>query len=384
MKKILLFAIVCLCFELTDAQDFIFQLLANGKSVAVTSAERGNPAVLEADYYIHIVKKGETMYGIADSFKIADKEAFYRFNNIKPPYRIYPETEIRIPKSLLTLNNKTVALVTEASNVLAVAPSANENQRTESPSITYILAVGIRVYSVGGLDSLKFGDSSAVRIANLIESQQGVVYDSVKSIVLCGNVVKAKVLDSIQKIRDMMRPQDQLFIYFGGHSAVGYDGKAFLCPSDFNQSQEIVDSHLDCAISVENLYSAFYREDNKESNILVMLDVCNANTFGWPLANRGLSDRLNLSVISACDSSEQALEGDRIHGSVFVRAMEIIMNNQYYKSCKDGSLEGVYSDLLKLMPELAGMLKRKTQNPKRIRNYPGEKPVIFYKPEPAK
>lgn len=258
-----------------------------------------------------------------------------------------------------------------------------DNERVKPFSITYLIAIGIPFYKVGTLKFLKYGDSSAIKVAYLLERQEGKAFDSVYSVVLCGNVNKSQVLDSIRKINSMLRPEDDLFVYFGGHSAVDYGGIAFLCPSDFTQGETEIDSHADCAISVEDLYGAIYRGNNKESNITVMLDVCNADWFGYPLELRAVKDNLNFSLISACLKNEDALEGDKVKGSAFVRALELIMENQYAGSCGDGTLKGIETDLKKLLPQVSLLLKGAIQNPRIVKNYPDERPVKFYLPEPS-
>jgi hypothetical protein len=90
----------------------------------------------------------------------------------------------------------------------------------------YAVVIGNNSYSDGGYSSLKTAGSDATAVSNLLRDRYG--YQTT----LLLNASRLETLSALNDMREKLKPEDNLLIYYAGHGEIDGKGQGYWVPSD--------------------------------------------------------------------------------------------------------------------------------------------------------
>ncbi|OWK39444.1 hypothetical protein FRUB_06007 [Fimbriiglobus ruber] len=199
-------------------------------------------------------------------------------------------------------------------------------------------------------------------------------------------MLKSIIEQTYEQFCETSRPQDHVFIYFGGH-ATEKEGKAYLVPVDGDLSDAAT------LVPLDDFWAKV--KDCKAQQKVVVFDVCRLNEDGDQVrpGSEALSEGLEkaltsppagVQVVTTCSMGQNALEYRRnpqdaadVIGSLFLSTMKYVADKGKAKPAKplapDDPLPiGQWVDAAKVrMKEVAGLTMKGEQVPKLTGSEPG-------------
>ncbi len=194
----------------------------------------------------------------------------------------------------------------------------------------YVLAIGVSKYAKSDM-SLIFPAKDAQDFAHAMETQQGGLYNEVKTLIITNeNATKDKILEGLDWIRKQTTPKDVAMIFIAGHGMTdNRSGTYYFLPYDANPEKLMATA-----------VPAYYIRDTVASlqgKVLLFMDACYSGnilkgkrTRGIPVAatsdvrgfvNELISAENGAIVFASSAQGQRSLEADEWGNGAFTKAL---------------------------------------------------------------
>lgn len=266
-------------------------------------------------------------------------------------------------------------------NVIEVSASSKGNIESQKSRVNlqfggdlksslYLLAIGINEYQNESLN-LNYASADAEGFVELIKGHTKDLFDKVEVISIYDKeATKDNILIKLDELKEQIRPQDVLYLYYAGHGSM-VDNNFYFVPS--NNTKLYSDEKL----RKTGIYAGELQEKLKAIAALkqvVIIDACQSEGGAEILAQRGateekalaqLSRSTGIHVLAAAGSEQFATEFTELGHGLFTYVLLEALSGKADGAPKDGKitiyeLKGYLEDQV---PELSKKYKGRMQFP---------------------
>ena len=226
----------------------------------------------------------------------------------------------------------------------------------------WVLAVGVSQYQDPRIN-LRHADHDAFRIAQVLETQEGVLFQEVKTKVLVNEqATRANIITQMSDFLGQAAPKDVILIFMAGHGLQARTGTYYFVPYNAN-----IENLAYEGLSMHDFDEAVKRLSVNVDKLMLWMDTCHSGAA--TVAARGLSVGEDLTaaleqasgqyVLSASKAGEESLEDDsfrlpsedRAHGA-FTFSLLRGMRGEPQDTAKVVWLGDLFSHVSKEVPRL--------------------------------
>lgn len=238
-----------------------------------------------------------------------------------------------------------------------------EVEEVKAGVVLWVLAIGVSQYEDPRIN-LKYADNDALRIAQVLQTQQGVLFQEVRTRALVNQqATREEILKSMREFLGQAAPKDVVLIFVAGHGLQDRQtGTYYFVPHNANAE------NLDYAgLPMPMFEEAVKRLRTQVDKLILWLDTCHAGAV--TVAARGVNMGEDLAealeqasgqyVLSASKAGEESLEDasyrlegeERAHGA-FTFSLLRGLRGEKADTNQVVWLSGLFSHVSKEVPRL--------------------------------
>ncbi len=238
-----------------------------------------------------------------------------------------------------------------------------EVEEVKAGVVLWVLAIGVSQYEDPRIN-LKYADNDALRIAQVLQTQQGVLFQEVRTRTLVNQqATREEILKSMREFLGQAAPKDVVLIFVAGHGLQDRQtGTYYFVPHNANAE------NLDYAgLPMPMFDEAVKRLRTQVDKLILWLDTCHAGAV--TVASRGVNVGEDLAealeqasgqyVLSASKAGEESLEDasyrlegeERAHGA-FTFSLLRGLRGEKADTNQVVWLSGLFSHVSKEVPRL--------------------------------
>ena len=238
-----------------------------------------------------------------------------------------------------------------------------EVEEVKAGVVLWVLAIGVSQYEDPRIN-LKYADNDALRIAQVLQTQQGVLFQEVRTRTLVNQqATREEILKSMREFLGQAAPKDVVLIFVAGHGLQDRQtGTYYFVPHNANAE------NLDYAgLPMPMFDEAVKRLRTQVDKLILWLDTCHAGAV--TVAARGVNMGEDLAealehasgqyVLSASKAGEESLEDasyrlegeERAHGA-FTYSLLRGLRGEKADTNQVVWLSGLFSHVSKEVPRL--------------------------------
>jgi WD40 repeat protein len=212
-----------------------------------------------------------------------------------------------------------------------------------SPAILYLVAVGINEYANGSIN-LSYAKADAETVGSAFGSKSQSLFSDIRPFLLTDkDASKGKIMNTLDQIADLARPQDLLIFFFSGHGTV-FENVYYLLSCDSKRLFDFADLNQN-AIRIDQLNEKF--SSIKALKQLVIIDACQSAAAAQAFAFRGavqekawdqLSRSSGIHVMASANTDQYATEMSVLGHGVFTYTLLNGLRGNADGAPKDGKL----------------------------------------------
>ena len=243
------------------------------------------------------------------------------------------------------------------------SPRRLQVEEVKAGVVLWVLAIGVSQYEDPRIN-LKYADNDALRIAQMLQTQQGVLFQQVQTRTLVNQqATREEILKSMREFLGQAAPNDVVLIFLAGHGLQDRQtGTYYFVP--YNANAENLDY---AGLPWPNFQEAVKRLRTQVDKVILWLDTCHAGAV--TVASRGVNMGEDLAealekgegqyTLSASKAGEESLEDDsyrlegeeRAHGA-FTYSILTGLRGEKADTTQVVWLSGLFGHVSKTVPRL--------------------------------
>lgn len=280
----------------------------------------------KADSCFRVVLKGESLFDVAKEYSVTIS-SLCKDNGIDENKTvIFPGQRLVI---ITREEQKNDTLVSEIQEPLI--PKRN----------LFLVTIGVDSIRKMRGSHLRYAVKGALDVQTYFESQEGGLYQNVITLSITGFPTKLEILEQIKAFsKQIVNPNDLFVLYIGSH---GYNdslrSEFWMLPYDFNNQDTLVYNRN--AISANEMLDAIRTPSCENGKKILLLDICNSEGFMQSVAKDAIKE-MEVCVMAACGTSENAIEAEKWGNSSFVYALLETQNETFRMSSQKWNMTQLF------------------------------------------